>query len=361
MHVLVTGGAGFIGSHLVEYHLSKGDQVLAVDDLSTGTRDNLDPFFSNPNFRFEGADILTWRDINSSICWADRIYHMAAVVGLFKVLKEPIKVLLTNITGSERMLRSVHSCKWHPDILMASTSEVYGNRFHYGPNKGIPDIGTPHICPANLKPCPDIHNTEHGIELSEEMELVVNSNLNARTNYSVSKLADELFGLSYARQFNIKVRMIRFFNVIGPRQTGKYGMVVPRFVSQGVEGKSITVFGEGTQTRCFMDVRDAVVALDLLGNSTESIGEIINVGTNRRISISQLAEKVKEITGGRSEITYTPYKEAYGEGFDEIYHRRPSLKKLNHLIQFSPKWTLEKTIEDLVETKRAEVKNKETK
>jgi UDP-glucose 4-epimerase len=241
MHVLITGGAGFIGSHIAEFHLNRGDHVLVVDDLSTGTRENVDMFIDNPNYRFEEADILTWKNIESSICWADRIYHMAAVVGLFKVLEEPIKVLATNIAGAERLLRAVQACKWDPDIVMASTSEVYGNRF----SGFSEDSGAGHDCVANNMPCQNFERTERGIELSEDMALVVNSNLNARTNYSVSKLADELFGLSYARQFGLKVRMIRFFNVVGPRQRGKYGMVVPRFVSQGVNGEDITVFGEG--------------------------------------------------------------------------------------------------------------------
>jgi len=351
MHVLVTGGAGFIGSHLVEYHLNKGDKVLAVDDLSTGTIENVRPFMGNPGFRFEEADILTWKDIDNAICWSDRIYHMAAVVGLFKVLEEPIKVLAVNIAGAERLLRSVRNCKWEPDIVMASTSEVYGNRFHYD---GIRQGGgqSPQICPATLEPCRDMRPREENIELREDMELLVSSNLNARTNYSVSKLADELYGLSYARQFGMKVRMIRFFNVIGPRQRGKYGMVVPRFVSQAVEGNNITVYGDGTQTRSFIDVRDVVVALDKIAETPESVGEVINVGTQQEVSIHQLANMVKKLTATRSDITFKSYEEAYGDGFDEIYHRRPSLEKLNRLIDFNPRWTLENTILDLVDRKK---------
>ena len=354
MHVLVTGGAGFIGSHLVEYHLNKGDKVLAVDDLSTGSRENIEPFMGNRDFRFEEADILTWKDIDNAICWSDRIYHMAAVVGLFKVLEEPIKVLAVNIAGAERLLRSIRNCKWEPDIVMASTSEVYGNRFHYD---GIRRTGSdePQICPATSEPCRDMRPREDNIELKEDMELLVSSNLNARTNYSVSKLADELFGLSYARQFGMKVRMIRFFNVIGPRQRGKYGMVVPRFVSQAVEGEDITVYGDGTQTRSFIDVRDVVVALDKIAETPASIGEVINVGAHQEVSIHQLANTVKTLTDSDSQIAFKSYEEAYGEGFDEIYHRRPSLEKLNRLIDFSPHWSLEKTILDLVDRKREKV------
>ncbi|MCP4407027.1 MAG: NAD-dependent epimerase/dehydratase family protein [Gammaproteobacteria bacterium] len=319
MHVLVTGGAGFIGSHIVEYHLNRGDSVLAVDDLSTGSIENVRPFLKDSNFRFEEADILTWQEIEKAVCWSDRIYHMAAVVGMFKVLKEPISVLAVNIAGTERILRAAKACAWNPDILIASTSEVYGNR------------------------------DAPGIDLSEEMEPVVSGHMTPRSNYAVSKMADELFGLSYARQHNMNVRIVRFFNVIGPRQTGIYGMVAPRFVKQAVSGKPISVYGDGTQTRCFLDVRDAVVALDLLIDNPNSVAEIVNVGRQHEVSINELAQLVKEKSPTMTTITHTPYEEAYGKEFDEIFHRRPSVKKLQALTSFTPKWTLEKTILDLID------------
>lgn len=321
MHVLVTGGAGFIGSHIVEYHLKRGDSVLAVDDLSTGSMENIKPFLNDSNFRFEEADILTWPEIEKAVNWSDRIYHMAAVVGMFKVLKEPINVLAVNIAGTERILRAAKASTWSPDILLASTSEVYGNR------------------------------DRPGINLSEEMEPVVSGHMTPRSNYAVSKMADELFGLSYAKQHNLNVRIVRFFNVIGPRQTGIYGMVAPRFVNQAVSGKPITVYGDGNQTRCFLDVRDAVVALDLLMETPESIGEIVNVGRQHEVSINELAELVIERSPVQSTVTHIPYEEAYGKDFDEIFHRRPSVDKLAALTGFSPQWTLEETIDDLIERK----------
>lgn len=319
MHVLVTGGAGFIGSHIVEYHLNRGDSVLAVDDLSTGSFENVEPFIANPNFRFEEADILTWDGIEKAVCWSDRIYHMAAVVGMFKVLNEPIKTLAVNIAGSERILRAAQASPWSPDILIASTSEVYGNR------------------------------DARGIDLSEDMEPIVSGHMTPRSNYAVSKMADELFGLSYAKQHDLKVRIVRFFNVIGPRQTGIYGMVAPRFVKQAVNGKPITVYGDGTQTRCFLDARDAVVALDLLIENPGSIGEVVNVGRNHEVSIDELAQLVRKKSPVKTTITHTPYIEAYGKDFDEIFHRRPSVKKMEALTSFKPKWTLEDTIDDLIE------------
>ena len=348
MHVLVTGGAGFIGSHLVEFHLNQGDSVLAVDDLSTGSLENIKPFVENSNFRFEEADILTWSEIEKAVCWADRVYHMAAVVGMFKVLKEPIKTLAVNIAGSERILRAAQACTWDPDILIASTSEVYGNRFTYDKkNVSALEADEHRVCPSTMLPC---HSPQGAsIELTEDMEPVVSGHLTSRSNYSVSKLADELFGLSYARHFGLKVRIVRFFNVVGPRQTGKYGMVLPRFVKQAVSGKPITVYGDGTQTRCFLDVRDAVRALDLLIANPDSIGEIVNVGSNREVSINELAELVIDQSQTDTTITHIPYLEAYGKDFDEIYHRRPSVEKLQRLTRFTPKWTLEKTIDDLIE------------
>lgn len=316
MHVLVTGGAGFIGSNLIEYHLHKGDQVLGVDDLSTGSLNNIEMFQKNPQFRFEQADILTWNGLENAVAWADRIYHMAAVVGVYRVLEDPIKVLAINIAGCERLLRAVASSKWQPRVIIASSSEVYG--------------------PATLSP------------LKEDMILTIESGAKNRWNYAVSKLADEAFGLSYSRKLKLPITIIRLFNTIGPRQTGRYGMVVPRFVQQAVSGDPITVFGDGSQTRSFCDVRDTVVALDLLANNTDSIGEIVNVGNDHEVSIKTLAELVKHIAKSNSPIKFMSYQEAYGEDFEEIQRRRPDLSKLVRYTGFKHQWNLEHTITDLV-------------
>jgi UDP-glucose 4-epimerase len=320
MHVLITGGAGFIGSHLVERHLAKGDQVHVVDDLSTGTLDNIAPFMDLPNFRFDEADMLTWEGLSRAAGWADRIYHMAAVVGVYRVLAEPTKVLAVNIAACERLLRAVNDSGWKPQVVLASSSEVYG------------------------------HNEES--LLHEEMDLNVSTRVGTRWNYSVSKICDEALGLSYARRFRIPVTVARFFNTVGPRQRGRYGMVVPRFVEQAVEGKPITVFGDGVQTRSFCDVRDTVVALDAVADEATTDGLVVNVGNDREISMNDLAALINARAGGRSVIQHQPYREAYGEDFEDIRRRRPALTRLRALTGFEHKFTLEQTIDDLIALRR---------
>jgi UDP-glucose 4-epimerase len=320
MHVLVTGGAGFIGSHLVEYHLGKGDRVHAVDTLTTGSAANIEPFRGHPDFHFDQADILTWEGLEKAAAWADRIYHMAAEVGVYRVLAEPIRVMATNIAGTERLLRAVNAGGWKPQVIIASSSEVYG--------------------PA---PAP---------ELREDAELIIRSGARSRWNYAVSKLADEALGLSYARKHGLPITIVRFFNTTGPRQTGRYGMVVPRFVRQAVKGEPITIYGDGSQTRSFCDVRDTVAALDLLAANPVSAGEIVNVGNNREISIGDLAHLVKARAQSASPIEFVPYDQAYGEEFEDIPRRRPAIDKLLRLTGFSHRWTLEQTLDDLIQRLR---------
>lgn len=318
MHVLITGGAGFIGSHLAQFHLQRGDRVHVVDDLSTGQRENIESMMGHDDFIFDEADILVWDEFEKAISWADRIYHMAAVVGLFRVLADPISVLATNISGCERLLRFLHKSHWNTKLIIASSSEVYGNH----PDK---------------------------VALNEKMDLYVSPDMNTRWNYSLSKLADEALGLSYARQYGMDITIVRFFNVVGPNQTGKYGMVVPRFIKQAVEGDPITIFGDGQQVRAFMDVRDTVEILDRLSTTPKSQGEVLNIGCHREITIEQLANIIKSHAKSQSPITYTPYDEAYGDNFDEIYHRKADLSKLHSLIEYDLKWSLEDTIDDLIE------------
>ena len=335
MHVLITGGAGFIGSNLVEYHLEKGDRVHVVDDLSTGSAANLAGFEANSSFRFDEADVLTWPGLRKAAHWADRIYHLAAVVGVFRVLEEPIKTLATNIAGCERLLRAAQFGGWSPQVVLASTSEVYGTGVHCirREEAGGCVINDPEAVPP----------------FQEDMEPLVGSSAVSRWNYSISKLADEAFGISYSKNHGLRVIVIRFFNTVGPRQTGRYGMVVPRFVRQAVSGQPLTVYGDGTQRRCFCDVRDTVRALDALAANPDSYGRIVNVGHNQEISILGLAELVKKLTGSDSPITFTPRKEAYQEDFDETVRRRPDLERFNRLTGgFTHRWTLDRTLEDLI-------------
>ena len=342
LHVLVTGGAGFIGSHLVEYHLSKGDKIQVVDDLSTGSLDNLAPFVDNPDFRFEQADVLLWPGLQKAAAWADRIYHMAAMVGVFRVLEDPIKVLSTNASGTERILRAAASGNWNPQIIIASTSEIYGKGYHCN---RMPD-GSP-ASPAERELA-----FEDIPAFREDMEPLVGSSAVSRWNYPISKLVDEAFGISYANKFNMKVTVIRLFNTIGPRQTGRYGMVAPRFVRQAVANDTMKVFGDGTQSRSFCDVRDTVRALDIVAANPESWGQIVNVGNAREISICDLAELVRERTKSKSKIEFVPYSEAYGADFAETMRRRPCLKKFFHLTDFEHEWTLERTLDDLIQREK---------
>jgi UDP-glucose 4-epimerase len=320
MHVLITGGAGFIGSHLVDLHLACGDQVHVIDDLSTGVRANLAAHDDNPNFRFDEADVLTWDRLDRAVGWADRIYHLAAVVGVYRVFAEPTKVLATNIAGTERLLRAAHNGGWQPQVVIASSSEVYG------------------------------HNDEQ--VLREDQDLTVSTRAGTRWGYSVSKIADEALGLSYAQRFGIPTVITRFFNTVGPRQVGRYGMVVPRFVAQAVRNEPITVFGGGAQTRSFCDVRDTVVALDALATHARRDTLVANVGNDREISIRDLAQLVIARAKSRSTIIDVPLKEAYGEDFEDIRRRRPDLTRLRRLTGFRHRFTLEQTIDDLVETER---------
>ena len=322
MHVLITGGAGFIGSHLVELHLARGDKVHVVDDLSTGSMDNVRPFLQQPNFHFDAADLLTWDKLERVAAWADRIYHLAAVVGVYRVLAEPTKVLAVNIAAFERLLRAVHASGWKPQLVLASSSEVYG------------------------------HN-DHEI-LREEQDLVISTRTGTRWNYSVSKIADEALGMSFAKHFGIPTVIARFFNTVGPRQTGRYGMVIPRFVEQAVSGQDITVFGPGDQTRSFCDVRDTAAALDKVAEHAASPDVlVVNVGNDREISINELAQMIIDRSGSKSRIQHMPLLQAYGEDFEDIRRRRPALERLRTLTGFKHRFTLEQTIDDLVGLRRA--------
>jgi UDP-glucose 4-epimerase len=316
LKIFITGGAGFIASHLIDYHLSKGDTIFAIDDLSTGSLDNIALFKENPNFHFEEADILTWPRLESMIDTVDRVYHLAAVVGIYRVLEAPINLINTNIAASERLIKAVSFSRKNPVLLIASSSEVYGHS------------------EKNL--------------LKESDTLIIESALEARWNYAISKLADEVIGVAYSKQNKLPILIIRFFNTIGPRQTGRYGMVVPRFVQQACQNKPLTIFGDGNQTRSFCDVRDTIIGLDLLMQNKESYGKIINVGNDKEISIKNLAELIKQRAKSQSEFQYLSYEKAYGEKFTDIAHRRPDLSLFFQLTGFQHQWTLEKTIDDLI-------------
>jgi UDP-glucose 4-epimerase len=316
MHILVSGGAGFIGSHLVEYHLKKGDTVHAIDDLSSGSESNITDFISHPNFKFKRTDILHWENMQEAVARADRIYHMAAVVGVYKVLEEPDRVLNVNILGFQKLLQAIQDSHVNPRVIVASSSEVYGQ---------------------NKEPT-----------LKEDANLMIQASARNRLHYAVSKLADESFAIAFHKKFAIPITIIRLFNTIGPRQVGRYGMVVPRFINQAISNTPITVFGKGEQTRSFCDVRDTVTILDLLAQNEKAVGEPINVGNDREIAIKDLAALVKKLANSDSKIEYVPYQEAYGEAYVDIQRRKPDLNKLLSYINFKHQWTLEDSISNLI-------------
>ena len=317
MRVLITGGAGFIGSHLAEFHLERGDEVHCVDDLSTGTLENIAPFRDRQEFRFDRADILTWDGLTEALVRADRVYHMAAVVGMFRVLTEPESVLSTNVAGTERVLRCAAEAGSRPRVLVASSSEVYG------------PVGT------------------HRLDETDAL-LVHCDTAKTQWNYALSKLAGEALGITYSGSFDLPVTIVRLFNTTGPRQSGRYGMVVPRFVHQAALGEPLTVFGDGLQTRSFCHVGDTVRALHLLCESDAAEGEIVNVGNDRAITVLDLANLVRSMAGSSSPVVFVPDSEAYYHGFVGIRHRKPALDKLKRLVGFEPEHTLEDTITDLL-------------
>lgn len=320
MNVLITGGAGFIGSHLVDYYLARGDKVHVIDDLSTGFATNLADALKNPNFKFDNCNIVTWEGLEKAVQWADLIHHMAAVVGVKRVLEDSINVIRTNVTGTERILEAAAKLKWKPRIILASSSEVYG---------------------FNPKP-----------SFAETDDLVLRSDDHFRWCYTATKLMDEFVAQAYHMERNVPVTSVRLFNTIGPRQAGAYGMVVPNFVRQAVSGRPITVFGDGKQTRSFCDVRDMVQMLAAMAENDDTSGKILNAGNDREITILDLAKMVKRLSKSASNIVFIEYAEAYGRAFKDVDHRRPDLKEMNRYIPFTPSWKLEDTLQDLIVLER---------
>lgn len=312
--VLITGGAGFIGSHLARLHLDRGDTVEVVDDLSTGTRENLPPD-GHPGFDFVEADLVGWPGLPGSVERADRIYHLAAVVGMFRVLREPRRVAEVNVLGTERLLRLAGERGRRPRVLFASTSEVYGP----GPSR----------------------------TLAEGDPLIVHGSESVQWRYALGKLAGEVLSTAWS-EAGLPVTVARLFNTVGRGQTGRYGMVLPRFVEQALAGAPITVFGDGHQTRSFCDVRDTVCALAGLLDEPATAGRIVNVGHDRPMTILGLARMIRRRLGSESEIVHVDLERAYMEGFVEIRHRRPSIERLREMTGFEPRHSIEETIDEVV-------------
>jgi UDP-glucose 4-epimerase len=310
-HILVTGGAGFIGSHLVERLLITGHSVVVIDDLSTGNIENLQPVIKHPRLRVVQSRISACADLAGLVGEAASIYHLAAAVGVELVVKSPIHTLETNLRETEALLQAAAPAG--VPVLLTSTSEVYG--------KSQKDA------------------------FSEEDDLLIGPPHHARWGYACSKLMDEFLALAYAKERSLPVTIARLFNTVGPRQTGRFGMVLPRFIAAARAGTPLRVYGDGLQSRCFCHVQDTIEALIRLHDSPAARGEIVNVGSTEEISIRDLAAMVIEIIGSKSCIEYVPYDKAYSPGFDDMRRRKPVVEKLAALTGFRPVISLRQIIE----------------
>lgn len=322
MRVLITGGAGFIGSHLAEVLLDRGDSIVVVDDLSTGSIENIKHMLGKPGFEFVRESVRHQATMTPLVDRCDVIYHLAAAVGVQLIVDQPVHTIETNIHGSEVVLNLANTFRRR--VLLASTSEVYGKSAK--------------------------------IPFSEDDDTVFGSTRFTRWSYACSKMVDEFLALAYHEQYGLETVICRFFNTIGRRQTGQYGMVVPRFVRRALRGEPIEIYGSGQQNRCFCNVADVVGALPQLIEREEAVGEVINVGSNESVTIEELADKVIDLTGSSSEKRFLSYEEAYGRPFDDMLTRMPDLTKIRRLIGFNPKCSLHETLQQVIEFERSRMK-----
>ena len=315
MRVLITGGAGFIGSHLSDACLQRGDEVFIIDDLSTGSIENIRHLKNNPRFHYTIESVHNHPVTAELVDQCDVIFHLAAAVGVKLIVESPVRTIETNVRGTEVILALANKKK--KKVLIASTSEVYGL------------------------------STE--VPFREDGNLVMGATTKGRWSYACSKAIDEFLALAYWREKKLPTVVVRLFNTVGPRQTGQYGMVIPTFVKQALAGRPITVYGSGEQTRCFCYVADVVSALMKLMDHERAIGEVFNVGSNQEITIDELARKVKDLTNSESEIVLVPYDEAYEEGFEDMPRRIPNISKINALVGFRPEMSLAGILQSVID------------
>jgi len=308
---LITGGAGFIGSHLAEKLIAKGDQVVIFDNLSTGSANNLSGI--KEKIGFEEGDILDKAVVDKLVAESDYVVHLAAALGVFNIVNKPLESLKINLQGSEIVLEACD--KFRKPVLVASTSEIYGK------NDKVP--------------------------LNEEDDRIIGHPLKSRWSYSEAKAVDESLAYFYYLENKLPIRIVRFFNTVGPRQVGHYGMVVPRFVSAALKHEPLSVYGSGDQIRCFCHVSDAVRGLLLVMDSDKAVGEVFNVGNNQQISIMELAKKVIEITGSKSTIEKIAYEKAYPQGFEDMQRRVPDISKIKQVLGWTPEINLDQIIKDI--------------
>ena len=319
MLVLITGGAGFIGSHLADALLSQQHQVTALDDLSTGSLDNLANLRNHPEFVFRQASIFDGKLLSSLVADCDIVYHLAASVGVRHIIQSPVATIQNNVAGTELLL-SVAASHARRTVL-ASTSEVYGK------------------------------STQ--LPFREDGDLVLGPTSHARWSYACSKAIDEFLALAFHRESQLPVTIVRLFNTVGPRQTDRYGMVLPTFVTQALRGEDVTVYGTGEQTRCFTHVSDIVAGLVALAHCDQTIGGIYNLGSTREISINQLAQLVLQATGSSSRIVHVPYDQAYAPGFEDMQRRLPDISKATAAFHFRPRRDLNQILSDVILDLRA--------
>ena len=311
MKYLVTGGAGFIGSHLTEQLISRGDQVVILDNLSTGLSENLSTIRNK--VEFEQGNILDTVLVEKLVSNSDYVVHLAASLGVLNIVNKPLESLKSNLQGTEIVLEAAN--KYKKPVLIASTSEVYGK------NDKVP--------------------------LNEEDDRVIGHPLKSRWSYSEAKAIDESLAYFYFIEEGLQSRIVRFFNTVGPRQLGNYGMVVPRFVNSAIKGEVLSVYGSGEQIRCFCHINDAVKGLLLVMDSDKAVGEVFNVGNNQQVSIMELAKKVIEITGSKSTIEKIAYEKAYPQGFEDMQRRVPDISKIKEVLGWSPQLNLDQIIKDI--------------
>jgi UDP-glucose 4-epimerase len=315
MKILLTGGAGFIGSHLATELLGRGQEVLVLDDLSTGRLENLRHIQSNSGLHLKEGSILDIEVLEPLVQECDEVYHLAAAVGVRLVMEKPVETIMTNVRGAENILEV---CRKHSKkIFIASTSEIYGK------NKSGP--------------------------LSEDDDRILGSTKKHRWAYANTKTLDEFMAFAYHQAYGLPIVIARLFNTVGPRQTGRYGMVIPNFVRSALDNKPINVYGTGDQTRCFAHVSDVIQGLVGLMEHPEAVGDVFNVGNSEETSIADVARRVKAMTGSSSEIRYIPYEEAYGEGFEDMERRVPNLAKIKDLIGYEPQSKLDDILTSVIE------------
>ena len=318
MKVLITGGAGFIGSHLTQLLLGDGDEVFVLDDLSTGSIDNVAQFDGDKNYHLVIDSVLHPAIVNELVNKVDVVYHLAAAVGVKTIVEQPVRTLRVNLGGTETVLDAC--CKFGKPVLVASTSEVYGD-----------------------------HRSE--TPLHETSRRIYGATTQKRWAYADSKAMDEFLALAYHEEYGLETVIVRLFNTVGPRQTGMYGMVVPRFVERAIAGDEIEIYGDGEQTRCFCHVEDTIRALrDLMTDIDRTSGGIFNVGANNQISIRGLAEKVKQMTVSSSPLVHVPFDEVYGTGIEDMLHRVPCTDKVRETIGWVPLRTLDDIMCDVIDS-----------